>query len=105
MPYFEPSRPMPLSFMPPNGTISVYTMASLMPTMPYSSPSATRPLRSVSQTVKAGGGATGLFPEPKRRQREEPYCKADCKACIPPQMLWCGLHSRQNSPSEARRVV
>jgi hypothetical protein len=23
MPYFEPSRPMPLSFMPPNGAISV----------------------------------------------------------------------------------
>ena len=22
MPYFEPSRPMPLSFMPPNGAIS-----------------------------------------------------------------------------------
>jgi hypothetical protein len=37
--------PMPLSFMPPNGAISVEMMKmtpSLMPTMPYSSPSATR---------------------------------------------------------------
>ena len=31
MPYFEPSRPMPLSFMPPNGAISVEMMPSLMP--------------------------------------------------------------------------
>jgi hypothetical protein len=36
MPYFEPSRPMPLFFMPPNGAISVELMPSLMPTMPYS---------------------------------------------------------------------
>jgi hypothetical protein len=40
MPYFEPSRPMPLSFMPPKGAISVEMMPSLMPTMPYSPRSA-----------------------------------------------------------------
>src|SRR5271169_2030096 len=48
MPYFEPSRPMPLSFMPPNGAISVEMMPSLMPTMPYSSASATRQMRPMS---------------------------------------------------------
>jgi hypothetical protein len=42
MPYFEPSRPMPVSFMPPNGAISVEMMPPLMPTMPYPRPSATR---------------------------------------------------------------
>jgi len=52
MPYFilSPSvtrqmRPMPLSFTPPNGAISVEMMPSLMPTMPYSSPSAMRQMR------------------------------------------------------------
>jgi hypothetical protein len=49
MPYFEPSRPMPLSFMPPKGTISVEMMPSLMPTMPYSSASAIRQMRPMSQ--------------------------------------------------------
>ena len=34
MPYFEPSRPMPDSFMPPNGATSVETKPVLMPTMP-----------------------------------------------------------------------
>ncbi len=42
MPYFELSRPTPLTFMPPNGAISVKMMPSLMPTMLYSSASATR---------------------------------------------------------------
>jgi hypothetical protein len=40
---------MPLSFMPPNGAISPVDLAemmpSLMPTMPYSSASATRQMR------------------------------------------------------------
>jgi len=49
MPYFEPSRPMPLSFMPPKGAISVEMMPSLMPTMPYSSASATRQMRPMSR--------------------------------------------------------
>ena len=49
MPYFEPSRPMPLSFMPPKGAISVEMMPSLMPTMPYSSASATRQMRPLSR--------------------------------------------------------
>src|SRR5712672_2504117 len=49
MPYFEPSRPMPLSFMPPNGAISVEMMPSLMPTMPYSRASATRQMRPMSR--------------------------------------------------------
>jgi hypothetical protein len=45
MPYFEPSRPMPLSFIPPKGAISVEMRPSLMPTMPYSRASATRQMR------------------------------------------------------------
>jgi hypothetical protein len=49
MPYFEPFRPMPLSFMPPNGAISVEMMPSLMPTMPYSSASAMRQMRPMSR--------------------------------------------------------
>jgi len=44
---------MPLSFMPPNGAISpvdlVEMMRSLMPTMPYSSPSVTRQMRAMSR--------------------------------------------------------
>jgi hypothetical protein len=47
--HFEPSRPMPLSFMPPNGAISVEMMPSLMPTMPYSRASATRQMRPMSR--------------------------------------------------------
>src|SRR6185295_17145415 len=49
MPYFEPSRPMPDSFMPPNGATSVEMMPSLTPTMPYSSPSSTRKIRPTSR--------------------------------------------------------
>ena len=45
MPYFEPSRPMPDSFTPPNGATSVEMSPVLMPTMPYSSASATRQTR------------------------------------------------------------
>jgi hypothetical protein len=41
--------PMPLSFMPPNGAISVEMMPSLMPTMPYSSASATHQMRPMSR--------------------------------------------------------
>jgi hypothetical protein len=41
--------PMPLSFMPPKGAISVEMMPSLMPTMPYSSASATRQTRPMSR--------------------------------------------------------
>jgi hypothetical protein len=46
-------RPMPLSFMLPNGAISPVDLAemitSLMPTMPYSSASATRQMRPMSR--------------------------------------------------------
>jgi hypothetical protein len=41
--------PMPLSFMPPNGAISVEMMPSLIRTMPYSSASATRQMRPMSR--------------------------------------------------------
>jgi hypothetical protein len=41
--------PIPLSFMPPNGAISVEMIPSSMPTMPYSSPSATRQMRPMSR--------------------------------------------------------
>jgi len=40
---------MPLSFMPPKGAISVEMRPSLMPTMPYSSASATRQMRPMSR--------------------------------------------------------
>jgi hypothetical protein len=40
---------MPLSFMPPKGAISVEMMPSLIPTMPYSSASATRQMRPMSR--------------------------------------------------------
>src|SRR5215470_5069342 len=49
MPYFEPSRPIPLCFMPPKGATSVEMMPSLMPIMPYSGPSATRITRPRSR--------------------------------------------------------
>jgi hypothetical protein len=49
MPYFEPSRPMPLSFMPQNGAIAVEMIPSLLPTMPYSSASATRQMQPLSR--------------------------------------------------------
>ncbi len=57
MPYFEPSRPMPDSFMPPNGATSVEIMPVLMPTMPYSSASATRQMRLHVAAVEIGGEA------------------------------------------------
>jgi hypothetical protein len=41
--------PMPLSFIPPNGAISVEMMPSLMPAMPYSCASATRQMRPMSR--------------------------------------------------------
>jgi hypothetical protein len=49
MPYFEPSLPMPDSFMPPNGATSVEIRPVLMPTMPYSSASDTRQTRLMSR--------------------------------------------------------
>ena len=49
MPYLLPSRPRPDSFMPPKGAVSVEMMPSLMPTMPYSSASATRQTRPMSR--------------------------------------------------------
>src|SRR5689334_4057461 len=49
MPYLEPSRPMPDSFMPPNGATSVEMMPTLMPMMPASMPSATRQTRPMSR--------------------------------------------------------
>src|SRR5690625_4604743 len=45
----DPSRPMPDCLMPPNGATSVETTPSLMPTMPYSRPSATRQIRPTSR--------------------------------------------------------
>lgn len=48
-PYLDPSRPIPLSFTPPNGATVVATMPVLTPTMPYSSASATRNTRPISR--------------------------------------------------------
>src|SRR5437867_9113723 len=49
MPCFEPSRPLPDSFTPPKGATSVEMMPVLMPTIPYSSASATRQMRPMSR--------------------------------------------------------
>src|SRR5580704_8934412 len=49
MPYLEPSRPVPDSFIPPNGATSVEISPVLSPTMPYSSASATRQERARSR--------------------------------------------------------
>src|SRR5262249_52203750 len=49
MPYFDPSRPMPDSFTPPNGATSVEMMPVLMPPMPYPSASAPRQMRPTSR--------------------------------------------------------
>ena len=57
MPYFEPSRPMPDSFMPPNGATSVEMMPVLMPTMPSSSCSADAPDPADVAGVEIGGQA------------------------------------------------
>jgi hypothetical protein len=46
IPYFEPSRPKPLSLMPPNGAKVVEIAPVLMPTMPYSNASPTRQIRA-----------------------------------------------------------
>jgi hypothetical protein len=39
-----------------------------------------------------------LLSKPEGRQLQETHSKADCKACVAPQMLLCGLHSGQHSP-------
>jgi hypothetical protein len=49
MPWCEPSRPRPDCFTPPKGTCSVAITPALMPTMPYSSASATRKMRPMSR--------------------------------------------------------
>ena len=48
-PWREPSRPMPDSFTPPNGASSLEIAPVLIPTMPYSSASATRHTRPRSR--------------------------------------------------------
>src|ERR1700722_3724906 len=48
-PWREPPRPMPDSFTPPNGASSLEIAPLLMPTMPYSSASATRHTRPRSR--------------------------------------------------------
>ena len=47
MPYFEPSRPRPELFTPPNGPTSDEKMPVFAETMPYSSASLTRNRRVV----------------------------------------------------------
>mmetsp|Transcript_4794 Transcript_4794/g.14875 ORF Transcript_4794/g.14875 Transcript_4794/m.14875 type:complete len:230 (+) Transcript_4794:186-875(+) len=49
VPYRDPSRPSPDSFMPPKGATSLEMMPSLTPTMPYSSASAARKARPTSR--------------------------------------------------------
>ena len=48
-PYFEPSRPIPDSFIPPKGATSVEIKPVLTPMMPNSSASATRQTRPMSR--------------------------------------------------------
>lgn len=49
MPYLEPSRPRPDCLTPPNGPTSLEMMPVLIPTIPYSSFSATRQTRPISR--------------------------------------------------------
>jgi hypothetical protein len=49
MPYFDPSRPKPDCFTPPNGAVSEEMRPVLMPTMPHSSFSDTRQIRPTSR--------------------------------------------------------
>src|SRR5690606_13661843 len=49
MPYLLPSRPRPKAFTPPKGATSLEMIPVLMPTMPYSSASATRNTRDRSR--------------------------------------------------------
>ena len=49
IPYLEPSRPMPDSFIPPKGATSVEISPVLMPRIPYSAASATRQIRPTSR--------------------------------------------------------
>src|SRR5207302_3756800 len=49
IPYFEPSRPRPECFTPPNGATSVEMMPTLAPTMPVSISSATLKMRPTSR--------------------------------------------------------
>src|SRR5215475_8165594 len=49
IPYFDPSRPSPDSFTPPNGATSVEMRPVFTPTMPYSRASATRHTRAMSR--------------------------------------------------------
>jgi hypothetical protein len=49
IPYFEPSRPIPDSFTPPNGAVSVEIIPVFTPTIPYSRASATRHTRVISR--------------------------------------------------------
>ena len=49
MPYFEPSRPMPDSFMPPNGATSVEMTPGVDAEDPVSSCSETRQMRDMSR--------------------------------------------------------
>jgi hypothetical protein len=53
---------MPLSFMPPKGAISVEMMPSSMPTMPYSSASATRQMRPMWAAVEIRGAPSLTLP-------------------------------------------
>src|SRR5258706_14818119 len=67
MPYFEPSRPMPLSFMPPKGAISVEMMPSLMPTMPYSRGLGDAP--DAADVAAAGEDIRGSFSGSRSQQK------------------------------------
>ena len=49
MPYRDPSRPIPDSFIPPNGATAVEIRPVLMPTIPYSRASDTRQTRPTSR--------------------------------------------------------
>ena len=49
MPYLEPSRPRPDCLTPPNGATSLEIRPELIPTIPYSSCSATLKMRPISR--------------------------------------------------------
>ncbi len=102
MPYFEPSRPSPDCLTPPKGATSVVMRPVLMPTMPYSRPSATLPDAPDVAAVEVRGeavlGAVGELDHlvvgakaNERRDRAERLLAED-------------LHVRRD-PGEDRRLV
>ena len=71
MPWREPSRPRPDCFTPPKGATSVEMRPVLIPTMPYSSASATRHTRDeVARRIQSLQAEHDALPEQIRLARD-----------------------------------